>query len=314
MVFISKVVPRYRKWLLESAGVKTISYGTIGDQEWLGEGSLNIKGLFKSFINHKNILVGDYNSVSFIMVLLGRIFGKSVYIVSDWCQLQELRSITMLRHRFLEFLSSGFVQGTPVAKPKSSKTPIVAFLYLSPESVSAIRGERDIDFLFVGQFIERKKIHNVISVFRCLSELGYRCVMVGNYEVLAKTTILRILDKDIELVGPIQMGDWTYFSRAKVLYAPADEDVWGMTTIEALSNAVIPVSCNKVGSFVYYKSFLSKLDGYDVSEYIMNIDAVTKTLIAAADNYYVDIIHLEKEFLDIEPILIKNSINSLVYM
>ena len=181
MVFISKNVPRYREIILNKAQVAVYSYNTKSfvKQKWLIN---NAKTLTLTEVFKQNIfIVSDYNLVSVFFIFYARIFRKTCYIASDWNEVQKISGFTKIRKYVTELFAHGFIQGSPLSAPISKKTKISALLYMT--SIISFKQNlninREIDFVYIGQLIDRKRISYTVKVFNELTSKGYKCEIYG---------------------------------------------------------------------------------------------------------------------------------------
>ena len=311
MVFISENVPRYREVILNGAKVAIYSYKTrsFDKQKWLlnETKSLRLKEVFRQSV----FIVGDYNMVSVLFVLYARVFGKTCYIASDWNEIQNISVISKARKCITEYFSHGFVQGTPLASPVSKKTKIVAMLYMT--SIISFKQNlninRDIDFVFIGQLIDRKRISYVVRVFNELSTKGYTCHVYG----LTGTETAGIKEICNAASFPISTAcSWiecqSVLADSSTLFYPSKEDVWGLTITEALNNGCMPMYSESVVSGMYYSNIIPEIMDFKISLQIeLDIVQCVKMLNISIQKRRM----ISNSFVNHENMLVKRSIDSL---
>lgn len=311
MVFISENVPRYRKVILDRANVDIYSYRTrsFDRQKWLLNDSKSLR--LREVLGQNVFIVGDYNIVSVLFVLYARIFGKVCYIASDWNEIQNLSGISKIRKYITEYFAHGFVQGTPLSSPVSKKTKIAAMLYMT--SVISfdqnLNVNRDIDFVFIGQLIDRKRISYVVRVFNELTTKGYTCRVYG----LTGTETDEVKNICNSASFPISAAcSWaecqSVLANSSTLFYPSKEDVWGLTITEALNNACMPMYSDSVVSGMYYSNIIPEIMDFKISLQIeLDIVKCIKILNISIQKRHM----ISNSFVNHENMLVKRSVDSL---
>lgn len=308
MLFIAKIIPQYRRDILEKSKVEYIQLvDEVNEQKWLSSKKTVIS--WKRIITEKTIIVGDYNIQSSIIIIIRFLLFKKVFIASDWHPIQNQNPIKVLRKKFLESISNGFIQGSPAAKPFSNKTKIKGLLYMSSMiSFTPDQIEKEIDFIYIGQFIDRKNISYTIQVFNELSKRDLKCVAIGFQGNENKNVLSEIQKSKFPVLRSVNWVEaQNYLRKSKFLFYPSKEDVWGLTTLEALNNYCLPLFTNETISMNFYSNKLEGLNNYKISGQLKEDLNLCLTL-----NYNTKYLKMiTAEYRRIEDKLIRESIDSL---
>ena len=110
---------------------------------------------------------------------------------------------------------------------------------------------RKYDFIFSGQFIERKMPFFVIDILRRLYELGVRAsiLLIGSGELQDEfTNMLESIGADYYYPGFIQQNELPkYYSNARILLFPSLDDPWGLVANEACAAGTPVITCKNTG-------------------------------------------------------------------
>ncbi|HMB23647.1 MAG TPA: glycosyltransferase family 4 protein [Anaerolineales bacterium] len=124
--------------------------------------------------------------------------------------------------------------------------------------------DRPIHFLYVGQFIKRKGIIELLTAFKSISaETGMlRLVGYGPQESELRTFISEYHMENVEIVGATSTMEQTarQYSWADVLVMPSLSEVWGLVVNEALASGVYVMASKYAGA----THDLIKMAPYDV--------------------------------------------------
>ena len=112
--------------------------------------------------------------------------------------------------------------------------------------------QREFDFIFVGQFIERKGFDLLLDVVPKMIEhrQDIKFLFVGYGELQLDAQRLQNLFPDniaIKLNVPSNLVD-SFLSNSKFLLLPSREDIFGMVIMEALASSVTTIVSKNVGS------------------------------------------------------------------
>jgi glycosyltransferase involved in cell wall biosynthesis len=106
-------------------------------------------------------------------------------------------------------------------------------------------------FLFVGQFIERKGIKELIKVAEKTRDKNIGFIIVGDgplkndLEMFAKNNNLQ----NIYFTGFVQKKNiYKYYALADILVVPSKEEVWGLVVNEGLASGNYIIASDQVGS------------------------------------------------------------------
>ena len=123
-------------------------------------------------------------------------------------------------------------------------------------------------FLFVGQFIERKGIKELIDVAEKINNKDVGFIIVGDGPL--KKNLERFVKKhnlkNIYFTGFIQKNNlYKYYSMADVLVVPSKEEVWGLVVNEGLASGNYIIASDQVGSVydVIKDNRFGKIYSYD---------------------------------------------------
>tara|TARA_B100000767_G_scaffold227490_1_gene217487 strand:+ start:435 stop:1385 length:951 start_codon:yes stop_codon:yes gene_type:complete len=311
MVFISKNIPRYREIILNKAQVAFYSYNrkSFVKQKWLlnDAKSLTLSEVFKQNI----FIVSDYNLVSVFFIFYARIFRKTCYIASDWNEVQKISGFTKIRKYVTELFAHGFIQGSPLSAPISKKTKISALLYMT--SIISFKQNlninREIDFVYIGQLIDRKRISYVVKVFNELTIKGYKCEIHG-FTGLESPNIKEICKS---ASFPVNSScSWKecqkILANSSTLFYPSKEDVWGLTITESLNNGCMPMFSEAVISGEYYSKVIPQILNFKLKLKIdQDITNCEKVLNISIEKRF----EISTNFRKHEELLVKKSVNSL---
>ena len=109
-----------------------------------------------------------------------------------------------------------------------------------------------INFLYVGQLIERKGLKNTIEVFAKINKKNWKLNIVGTGEQEADLKVLVNrygLNKKILFAGYKQKSEIIeYYSKANVFLMPSYLEVWGLVLNEALASGLFCLSSKYAGA------------------------------------------------------------------
>lgn len=311
MVFIAKNIPRYRQEILNKTKISVYTYSKkyYKSQSWLindNDGITFFEALKKPFF-----IVSDYNLVSLFFIFLSKFLFKKIYIASDWNPIQKVSFFSQKRKLFMEYFSDGFIKGSPLSYPYSKKTKIIGMLYMTSilSFKQNISNKKSIDFVYVGQLINRKNISYIITVFNILTEQGYRCKIFGLNGFELKEIKNKISSAKFEIKNSITWSKTQeILARSKCMFYPSREDVWGLTIGEALNNCCLPVFSKNIISGEYYSNKIPELKKYICS---MNLSEDIEICKNALSTNFLKIKKLSDKFIELENELIRESIKSL---
>lgn len=140
------------------------------------------------------------------------------------------------------------------------------------------------NFLFVGQFIERKGILDLVSAYERIHkknpDWGLVLIGYGSLEQMIRQTIREKKLSNVRMLGAIEQYDLpAYYSVCDCLVLPSREEVWGLVANEALAcglRVILSDRCGCVGDLGSQKSVHVFTTG-DVSK----LAASMQTVIAA---------------------------------
>jgi len=109
-----------------------------------------------------------------------------------------------------------------------------------------------VNFLFVGQLIERKGLKNTIEAFSKISHQNWKLTIVGSgpdENMFKKQVIDYHLDDKIKFVGFKQKNEIIdYYSEADVFLMPSYLEVWGLVLNEALASGLFCLASKYAGA------------------------------------------------------------------
>ena len=314
MVFIAKIIPDYRKIILKKSNIKFYSTTKgILNQKYLSSENdkSNFLILLQLFYSNKKIIVGDYSFVSSFFIVFGFIFKKKIYIASDWTPVQPISKINKLRKCLLEILSSGFIMGSPLSKPIFKKTPIKGVMYMSSiyNYIDVKLSHKKYDFIYIGQFIDRKNIKYTIEIFNHLHDKGYKCCIVGR-SGFENIQLNKLINKaKFKVFNSVSWNDSQKFlAKSRCLFYPSNEEVWGLTVLEALNNYCIPLSTNKIESFNYFSKKIKPLQKFKITLNFKDDLQLCEKSLKVENKFFKKIV---KSFRIEESKIIESSIKSL---
>jgi len=116
-----------------------------------------------------------------------------------------------------------------------------------------IKEKDSINFLFSGQYIDRKNILNTINAFNQVENKNIRLNIIGGGELKEKVTELIKYDARIKELGFVQPSELpNIYSKNDIFLMPSKHDGWALVINEAMAAAMPIVSTNKVGAVDEY--------------------------------------------------------------
>lgn len=128
---------------------------------------------------------------------------------------------------------------------------------------------KKINFLYVGQLIERKNIINLIKAFQKLSNNKTTLTIVGNGDLKKKVELMSLSNKNIKISKFLNKNLLKkYFINSDVFILPSKYDGWGVVVMEAMSFRCAVICTNSSGiSLEYIKNnFNGKVSGFKINE------------------------------------------------
>jgi len=137
------------------------------------------------------------------------------------------------------------------------------------------KSNKEINFLFSGQLIERKNIVNLVKAFQQIENSNIRLNIIGGGEL--KEQIEKLIERDsrVKLLGFIQPNDLpAVYAQNDVFIFPSKYDGWGIVVNEAMASAMPVIATDKVGSvkeFIKHKEngFICDIDVESIKEGII---------------------------------------------
>jgi glycosyltransferase involved in cell wall biosynthesis len=218
-----------------------------------------------------HILIGGYESPSYLLALL---YARCNHIpVTIWWESHALSSrfqnglipslkrwllghfdsFCAISHQSKEYL----IETMGISEKKIIRTVNTSDVCRWHNTVMNERRKGDcfdhrIHFLFVGQFIQRKGIIELLTAFKSVpSEKGIlRLVGHGPQKTEIHTFVQEHNMENVEIVGPTTTMEETarYYAWADVLVMPSLLEVWGLVVNEALASGVYVMASKYAGA------------------------------------------------------------------
>ncbi len=131
-----------------------------------------------------------------------------------------------------------------------------------------------INFLYVGQFIERKNVINLISAFKSIKENNIKLTLIGEGALKNKMNILTSNDKRINIINfKNKKFLKEYYNSADVFILPSKYDGWGVVIMEAMANkcAIIVTKSSGVSKEFIKENYNGKIINTSVKDITKSI-------------------------------------------
>lgn len=110
-------------------------------------------------------------------------------------------------------------------------------------------GGDGVDFLFSGQFIERKNVINLVNAFKSLKHRNIRLTMIGSGELEDRLREEAGSDNRLQIPGFIQPSELpSVFRKSDVFVLPSRHDGWGLVVNEAMASAMPVIGTAEAGA------------------------------------------------------------------
>ena len=203
-------------------------------------------------LNPDIVISCGFNPTHIITFLYCKMWKIKHYSMTDGWRFSESK-LTLL-HRWIRLFVYKYSVGiiTPSVKgieyfksdfnineKKIHKVPLVSQYSVDEFSLLSFN-DREFDFIFVGNFEERK--NPILFLKSCIdtqeiSKVRLKIAMIGKGSLLFECEKLaRELNLDVEFSGAIQPKDvMTYLSNSKFFVFPSNLDAWGLVVNEAMT-------------------------------------------------------------------------------
>jgi len=112
---------------------------------------------------------------------------------------------------------------------------------------------KKINFLFSGQYINRKNIINTIKAFKSINNENIVLNLIGGGELQGEVSALIKDDKRIHDIGFVQPSDLvSIYEENDIFLMPSKHDGWALVINEAMASSMPVISTDKVGAVVEY--------------------------------------------------------------
>ncbi len=134
--------------------------------------------------------------------------------------------------------------------------------------------KKKINFLYVGQFIERKNILNLLRAFRNINHENATLTLIGEGGLKSKMNFLSNDDKRIKILN-FKNDKFLkkYYKNSDVFILPSKYDGWGVVIMEAMSYkcAVIVTNSSGVSNEFIKNNYNGKIIGTTVPDIMQSI-------------------------------------------
>lgn len=113
--------------------------------------------------------------------------------------------------------------------------------------------KKKINFLFSGQYIERKNIINTIKAFKLIKNKNIELNLIGGGELQEQVKNLIESDNRIRDIGFVQPKELPrIYAKNDIFLMPSKHDGWALVVNEAMASGMPIISTEKVGAIVEY--------------------------------------------------------------
>ena len=241
----------------------------ISKMDWAIHFTIPFSLFFKLMIkNPSNLIISGYDSFAYWEALLyAKIFRKKT-ILWNGSTLLSSRSknkiVNLLKKVFINSFDSFYTYGTEATKyleyfginSKDIVTGIncVDTEYFKNKTSNEKSNINTLNFLYVGQLIERKGLENTLRAFSKIKNKNWKLSIVGKGEDENK---LINLVKNLNLKNNVIFEGFkqkdeiiNYYSQSDIFLMPSYSEVWGLVLNEALASGLFCLSSKYAGATI----------------------------------------------------------------
>lgn len=241
----------------------------ISKMDWAIHFTIPFSLFFKLMIkNPDNLLITGYDSFAYWEALLyAKIFRKKT-ILWNGSTLLSSRSkskiVNLLKKVFINSFDSFYTYGTEATKyiehfgikSENIVTGIncVDTEYFKNKTSDEKSNTTTLNFLYVGQLIERKGLENTLKAFSKIENKNWKLSIIGKGEDEDKLINLvenLNLKNNVIFEGFKQKDEIVkYYSQSDVFLMPSYSEVWGLVLNEALASGLFCLSSKYAGATI----------------------------------------------------------------
>ncbi|UVI31611.1 glycosyltransferase family 4 protein [Paenibacillus spongiae] len=275
-------------------------------------------GLFYKLVKFKPdvVMAAGYDSLAYWSALLYcKLFNKK-YVVWWGSTLESSRVkngiVNLIRRSFFKMTNNFVTYGTAAAEclkhygVDSSRivtgynTVNIRYFYEEYKKYAANQSVKrnnttQVNFLFIGQLIERKGVTQIIEALKTLDSKNWNLKIVGSGpdEMLLKQSVREYkLESQIHFEGYKQQEELTsYLLEADCLVFPSIIEVWGLVVNEAIATKTFVLSSKYAGAtkdIIYNKRNGLVIDPTDTKNLIEGLQWVLSNMDDFKSNWKVD--------------------------
>ncbi|TLP36820.1 glycosyltransferase [Arcobacter arenosus] len=243
--------------------------------------------------NPNNLIITGYDSLAYWEALLyAKLFRKKT-ILWNGSTLLSSRSknkiVNLLKKVFINSFDTFYTYGTEATKYLEhfgiqnkniiTGTNCVDTDYFKNNTPYTKQNSNSLNFLYVGQLIERKGLENTIKAFSKIKKTNWKLSIIGKGEDEDK---LKKLVNDLSLRDKITFEGFKqkdeiidYYSKADIFLMPSYLEVWGLVLNEALASGLFCLSSKYAGAsidLIHENKNGFTIDPLDINDLIKKID------------------------------------------
>ena len=236
-------------------------------RDWALHFSLPFSVFFKLVKENPDaVMITGYDSPQYWEALLyAKLFGKKKVMWNGSTLLSSRSShklVNMLKNYFIGSFDAFYTYGTEATKYIESfgiskdkiftGTNTIDTTFYKQNTPNERHSKETLDFLYVGQLIERKGLTNTLKAFSKIKYNDWILTIVGSgpQEEELKALVLEYnLEGKVNFVGFKQKEEIIdYFAKADVFLMPSYLEVWGLVLNEALASGLFCLSSQYAGA------------------------------------------------------------------
>lgn len=254
------------------------------------------KSLYQFIKSNKidNIIIGGYTlPFTCFLIFLSKLQKKDVYFWLERPMNKQSRIKKFFKFLYLKFILRCAKKIFAIGKLafeiyKKYNTNVVDLPYsMQLEKFYDIQRDNKnqiINFLFSGQYIDRKNILNTINAFKQVDNKNIRLNIIGGGELKEEVSKLIKDDSRINNLGFVQPHELPeVYANNDIFLMPSKHDGWALVINEAMASAMPIISTNKVGAVCEYikhkeNGYVCNIDVNSIKEgieyYVTNIEFI----------------------------------------